>query len=290
MLCSLIFVLLVEFSLICFFVRPKSFRKKINRLEIVLILSNARLVSQVNNTAVIFFNRQFLTFSYYFDKVLLCFCKRSKTPSDNTCLGEPPESFYVVGFCCCFASLEVFHSLLCFSASSFILLEAIAGFLHPFYAFSPVNRRVIRNTFTLTFLGFSITILLRALQFWAGVFYRQTFFTLNSFPTFWHVFVTSMRAGTPYPGSSSVPPLTELSIPADAWSWITHIIDARPFVYQLRQWDAKHRVKTLRNMFQPTYACSKLYGKTIKTLWIRLVNKYCLKLLQRNCFLIMHRS
>ena len=139
-------------------------------------------MSQVNNTAVIFFNRQFLTFSYYFDKVLLCFCKRSKTPSDNTCLGEPPESFYVVSVCCCFASLEVFHSLLCFSASSLTFLEAATGFSHAFYTFSAVHRRVIRNTFILTFLRFSITILLRALQFWAGVFLPTDVFYLALLP------------------------------------------------------------------------------------------------------------
>ena len=75
-------------------------------------------------------------------------------------------------------------------------------------------------------------------------------------------------------GSSSVPALIKLSLPTDAWSWTTHIVDARPLVYQLRQWATKYRVKTLFIMFQRTYACLKLDEKTIKTLWIRLVNKY----------------
>ena len=35
---------------------------------------------------------------------------------------------------------------------------------------------------------------------------------------FWHVFVTQMRAGTPHPGSFFVPALTELFLPADAWT------------------------------------------------------------------------
>ena len=39
------------------------------------------------------------------------FCKLNKTPSDGTCLGEPPGGFCDVGCCCCFTSLEVFHSL-----------------------------------------------------------------------------------------------------------------------------------------------------------------------------------
>ena len=40
------------------------------------------------------------------------FCKLNKTLSDATCLEEPPGGFCDVGYCCCFVSLEVFHSLL----------------------------------------------------------------------------------------------------------------------------------------------------------------------------------
>ena len=49
-------------------------------------------------------------------------------------------------------------------------------------------------------------------------FTHRRFFTLQSFPTFLARFVTQMRAETPHPGSSSVPALTELSLPADAWT------------------------------------------------------------------------
>ena len=53
-------------------------------------------------------------------------------------------------------------------------------------------------------------------EFYPGYF-RLLYFT--SSPHFWHVFVTQMRrAGTPHPGSSSVLALTELSLPADAWT------------------------------------------------------------------------
>ena len=173
----------------------------------------------------------------------------------------------------------------CFSTSSLIFPWAIAGFLHPFYSFRPAHCKVICNTFIWTFLGFSVTVFLPVLRFWRGVFYPQAIFTLHSFPTYWHVYGTQMRAGTHHPGSPSVPALTKLSLPADAWSWTIHIVDTRPLVYQLRQWVTK-----LLNMFQPTYGCSKSNGKTIKTLWTRLVNKYCLKLLQRNCFLSLHQS
>ena len=51
---------------------------------------------------------------------------------------------------------------------------------HPFVNY----RRVIRDTFILTSLGSSVTVLPRALRFWAGVYYPQAFFTLHSFPTF----------------------------------------------------------------------------------------------------------
>ena len=99
-----------------------------------------------------------------------------------------------------FTSLEVFYSLLL--TSSLNLPWGIAGFLHPFYTFSPVHRRVNRDTFILTFLDFSVTVLPWLLRFCAGIFYTQALFTLPSFPTFLARFVTQMWAGTPHPGSS----------------------------------------------------------------------------------------
>ena len=108
---------------------------------------------------------------------------------------------------------------------SLTLLWANAWFLQPFYTFSSAHHRVIRGTFILTFLCFSVTVFQQALRFWAGIFYPQVFFTLHSFLTFLSRFVTEMWAGTPHPRSFSVPTLTELSLPADAWSWTTHIVD-----------------------------------------------------------------
>ena len=95
----------------------------------------------------------------------------------------------------------------CFSTSPLTFPLVITRFLHPFYTFSPVHRRVIRDTFILTFPGFSF--------FTASVL--SVFYPLCFLP---HTpsFVTQMRAGTPHPGSSSVPALTELSLPADAWT------------------------------------------------------------------------
>ena len=121
----------------------------------------------------------------------------------------------------------------CFLTLSLILPWAIAGFLQQFCNFSPAD------AFIWTFLGFSVTVLPRVVRFWAEVFYPQAFFTLHSFPTLWYVFVTQMRTGTPHPGSFSVPALTGLSLPADAWSWTTYIVDTGLLVYQLRQWVTK---------------------------------------------------
>ena len=74
-----------------------------------------------------------------------------------------------------FTSLEVFHSR-CFSTSSVTLSWAIAGFI------SPAHRRVIHDTFILTFLGFSVTFLPQVLCFWAGLFLSMVVFypTLRS--------------------------------------------------------------------------------------------------------------
>ena len=69
----------------------------------------------------------------------------------------------------------------CFSTSSLTLPWTIAKFLNPFYTFSPAHRRVIRDTFILTFPRSSFTVLPRALRFWVGILYPQAFFTLCCF-------------------------------------------------------------------------------------------------------------
>ena len=70
--------------------------------------------------------------------------------------------------------LSMFFIHICFSTSSLTLPWTIAGFLHPFYTFSPAHCRVIRDTFI---FNHSVIFLPRALRFWVGIFYSQTFFT-----------------------------------------------------------------------------------------------------------------
>ena len=102
------------------------------------------------------------------------FCKLNKTPSDGTCLGEPPGSFSDAGCCCCccFTSLKVFLPSLLFD----VILRSSVSYCQvftPILYFQPSSSQSDSRHFHLTFLGFSVTALLRVLWFWAGDFYLQ---------------------------------------------------------------------------------------------------------------------
>ena len=120
--------------------------------------NNIRYKGNINNTSVIIF---FLIGG-------------QKLPAMLLCLGEPPVRFLC---CCCsflifilllYLHLSMFFILLLFfihilfSASSLTLPWTIAGFLHPFYTFSPAHRRVICDTFI---FNHSVIFLPRALRF-----------------------------------------------------------------------------------------------------------------------------
>ena len=91
---------------------------------------------------------------------------------------------------------------------------------------------------------------------------------------FWHGFVTQLWAGTPHPGSSSVSALTDLSFPADAWTWTTHIVVTRRLIYQLRQWATKYKVKIeLPNMFHLFKVIWKNYKNTLNRTWQKILLK-----------------
>ena len=107
----------------------------------------------------------------------------------------------------------------CFSISSVILLLPIDRFFTPIFTGSA-------TVFSKLFLP-------------TGIFY----------PTFLH-FVTQMWAGPSHPRCSSVPAFTELSLPADTWTWTIDVWVTRPLIYRSHQWATKHRVKIgLLNMF-----------------------------------------
>ena len=131
--------------------------------------NNIRYKGNINNTSLIFF---------------LIASRLNKTPSDDTCLGEPPGGFCDVGYCF-LTSLEVSH----------------------FIAF-PCHPSPFRELST----GFSTHSYRECYSFEWAIFARIFYPTLPRF-------MIQIRAGTPHPGSSSVPALTELSLPADAWTW-----------------------------------------------------------------------
>ena len=131
--------------------------------------NNIRYKGNFNNTSVIIF-----------------VIGRQKLPAMLLCLGEPLVRFlwcwllflffilllFFISYCCCssFLLLFIIH---CFSTSSLTRPWTIAGFLQPFYTFSPAHRKVTRDTFILTFSRSSFTVLPGVLLFWVGIFYPQ---------------------------------------------------------------------------------------------------------------------
>ena len=164
------------------------------------------------------------------------------------CLGEPPGGFCDVGccccccfphwmffihfwysFCCCSSFIFVLHLLLlffihCFSTSSLTLPWTIAGFLRPFYTFSPAHRRVIRDNFILTFPGSSFTVLPRALRFWVGIFLPAGVFYLTllhrHFPAFIKASLGVGSSSLKFAGLHTDPRNTD---PAHLFVWFTVI-------------------------------------------------------------------
>ena len=85
-------------------------------------------------------------------------------------------------------------------------------------------------------------ICLRALRFWADVFYSQKFFTSHSFPIFWRIWDSDVIR-TLHLGFSSMSALMELPNGASTCSWSTDVLVTRSLFYWL-QWQAtKHRLK-----------------------------------------------
>ena len=83
-------------------------------------------------------------------------------------------------FCCC-SSFHVFlHSHFLFDIIPHPSVDYRQVFRPiPFCTFSPAHHRVIHDTFI---FNHSVIFLLRALQFWVGIFYPQAFFYLTLLP------------------------------------------------------------------------------------------------------------
>ena len=132
--------------------------------------------------------------------------KLSKTPSDGTLLERTSRRFLW-----CWLLLLLFFLTGGFYV--FGLLFFATG--TPTRLLSPWKPpRALSSTLAtfgcLTFCqAFSVTVLPRALRFWVGIFLPTGFFLPYApSPKFLEQFVTQIQAGTPHPGSSSVPALT----------------------------------------------------------------------------------
>ena len=129
--------------------------------------------------------------------------------------GRTLGGFCNVGCCCCFYLTGGFYISRLFFLATGTSPQLLRPYERPPLALRPALvtfgcftfARLFRHSFTA-----SDTVLSgRFLN--AGVFYLTLLH--RHFP---HVFVTQMRAGTPHLGSSSLPALTELSLPAEAWT------------------------------------------------------------------------
>ena len=166
--------------------------------------------------------------------------------------------------------------------SSLTLQWAIVRFLHPFYTFSPTHPRVSCGTFILIFLGFSVTFTTSAMIL-SWRFLPTDVFYLKLLSHILSRFCDS-DAGRNTPSRIILCVCPHRVVPS-AWHMVLNYSYCRYKTIDLTIVPVRHKVKLL-NIFQPTYACLK----TTKTLWTRLVLKYCLKLLQQNCFLSIHQS
>ena len=126
------------------------------------------------------------------------------------CLGEPPRRFLLLLIFISFLylnfvvvlHLSMFFIHIYFSTSALALPWAIAGFLHPFYTFSPAHRRVIRDTFIFQPFRYLLTASATVLSghfLPTGVFYltllhRHFTCVYQGLPRSWQFFLEVCRA------------------------------------------------------------------------------------------------
>ena len=124
--------------------------------------NSIRYNGSTNNTSVIIFLNQKVKNSkrwcFARENSRGGFCDVSCCSSFHFCIFIFDLHFVVVS-----SFVDFLHShFICFSTSSLTLPWTIAGFLHPFYTFSPAHRRVIHDTFI---FNHSVIFLPRALRF-----------------------------------------------------------------------------------------------------------------------------
>ena len=121
--------------------------------------TNIRYKGNTNNTSVIIFlkskvkNSQRCYFAWENLRGGLCCCCIFISFSFHFCVFKILKIGYSI--CIFIVCLLMFFIHIYFPASCLTLPWTIAGFLHPFYIFSPAHRKVICDTFISTFPGSS---------------------------------------------------------------------------------------------------------------------------------------
>ena len=204
------------------------------------------------------------------------FCKLTKTPSDGTSLGEPPGNFSDVGCCCCcFTSLEVFTFPGYFSLPQALhpgflgqwgsppaLSSTLATF--GFFTFA----KIFRHSFTA-----SVTVL-------SWCFLPTGAFYLTLLPRILGRFCDS-DAGRNTPSRILLCACPHGVVPF-GWCMDLNYSYCSYKDYWFINCTKEPQSIKLKFNYWTCCACSKSYGKTVKTLWTRLDKRYCLKLLRQN--------
>ena len=164
---------------------------------------------------------------------LVDICKLSKTPGVATCLENHQEVFVML--IVFLSSLEVFT----FPGYFSMPLAFHPGFSGPWRPL-PALSSTLATFGCITLARLFRHIVTTSATVLSGQFLPTADFYLALLPHMLAHFVTQIQEGTLHPGYSSVPALKELSLPADAWPWTTHIVDIRLLVHRFTP--ASHEV------------------------------------------------
>ena len=173
--------------------------------------NNVRYKGNINNTFIFLIDTLVIYFSipFYLLRRLL-----NKTPSDGTLLERTSRRFLWCWLVLLFFLTVDFHV----SGLLFLVTGTPPWLLRPMKASTSSELYPGYYRFLYFFQVFSSHIYHESYSFEWAFFNHRRFFTLHSFPLFLGRFGTQMPSGIPHPGSSSVSALTELFLPADAWT------------------------------------------------------------------------